>query len=443
MPGLGGATVTAASRSLRGDLLAAGTADGRVALAQVRFQPVFKDQTLQDLELELRDRGGFEIDPQRRPVRELSYQESPEGEKVGRRAGRGRRDRARPRRRARGRRHVAGTGAPDPAHEAGRRDHARAPRARRERSSPPRASGVLYHWDTRQWRRAADRHHARSARVPADRRRVGASAAPPSSSATRRATSRRGSARGRGRRRDLRDGEGARVRAPGLGGRSRSPPRPASAASPPTGARRVARPAPPDLGAHAAAVPRPAASAAVAALITPRADGIVVSAPDGTVERYSLDNPHPEFSWHALLGKVWYEGYPQPEYVWQSTGGTDDFEPKLSLVPLIFGTIKATFYALVFAVPLAVMGALYTSQFVHPSIKAKVKPTVEIMAALPSVVIGFVAGLWLASRVEATIVPVLLLIVLLPLVRHGGRALLGSPPVRRCAGGSSRAWSSS
>ena len=46
---------------------------------------------------------------------------------------------------------------------------------------------------------------------------------------------------------------------------------------------------------------------------------------------------------------------------------TDDFEPKFSLVPLIFGTIKGTFYALLFAIPLAVLGALYTSQFVHPT----------------------------------------------------------------------------
>ena len=121
-----------------------------------------------------------------------------------------------------------------------------------------------------------------------------------------------------------------------------------------------------------------------------------------------------------MFGKVWYEGYAQPEYVWQSTGATDDFEPKMSLVPLIFGTIKATFYALVFAIPLAVFGALYTSQFVHPTIKAKVKPTVEIMAALPSVVIGFIAGLWLASRVEAHLVPVLLLILFLPLAGTAG-----------------------
>ena len=78
-------------------------------------------------------------------------------------------------------------------------------------------------------------------------------------------------------------------------------------------------------------------------------------------------------------------------------GATDDFEPKISLVPLIFGTIKGTFYALIFAIPLAVLGALYTSQFVHPTIRARIKPTVEIMAALPSVVIGFVAGLYLGA----------------------------------------------
>ena len=125
-------------------------------------------------------------------------------------------------------------------------------------------------------------------------------------------------------------------------------------------------------------------------------------------------------------GKVWYEGYSEPEYVWQSTGGTDDFEPKLSLVPLVFGTIKATFYALIFAVPLSVMAALYTSQFVHPTIRAKVKPTVEIMAALPSVVIGFIAGLWLSSRVEAAVVPVLLLIASPAALRHYGGSLLGA-----------------
>ena len=105
----------------------------------------------------------------------------------------------------------------------------------------------------------------------------------------------------------------------------------------------------------------------------------------------------------------------------------------------MFGTLKGTFYALIFAIPLAVLGALYTSQFMHPR-SARVKPTVEIMAALPSVVLGFIAGLWLASRVEREIVPVLLMIVLLPLF-----GTLGSSCGAACPGprgtGSGRAWS--
>jgi phosphate transport system permease protein len=110
----------------------------------------------------------------------------------------------------------------------------------------------------------------------------------------------------------------------------------------------------------------------------------------------------------ALFGRLPYEGYKAADFVWQSTGGTDDFEAKLSLTPLIYGTLKGTFYALLLAVPLALLAALYVSQFMHPSLKATVKPIIEVMAALPSVVLGFIAGLWLAPRVEK-IVPGLVL----------------------------------
>jgi phosphate transport system permease protein len=154
--------------------------------------------------------------------------------------------------------------------------------------------------------------------------------------------------------------------------------------------------------------------------MTPKSDGLLASRVGGEVDFFRLTNPHPEASLHTLFGKVWYEGYAAPEYVWQSTGATDDFEPKMSLVPLVFGTIKGTFYALIFAIPLAVLGALYTSQFVHPSIRARIKPTVEIMAALPSVVIGFVAGLYLASVVERNLVAVMLLVIFLPLSGTSG-----------------------
>ena len=71
----------------------------------------------------------------------------------------------------------------------------------------------------------------------------------------------------------------------------------------------------------------------------------------------------------ALVGKIWYEGYDSPKWLWQSVGGTDDYESKLSLMPLVFGTLKGTLYALVFAVPVAVMAAVYTAHFMPPSVK--------------------------------------------------------------------------
>jgi phosphate transport system permease protein len=55
------------------------------------------------------------------------------------------------------------------------------------------------------------------------------------------------------------------------------------------------------------------------------------------------------------------------------------------------------------AIPVAILSAVYTSQFMHPTLKGVVKPVVEIMAALPSVVLGFLAGLWLAPRVEKAV----------------------------------------
>ncbi len=145
------------------------------------------------------------------------------------------------------------------------------------------------------------------------------------------------------------------------------------------------------------------------AALAPRGD-LIVQASDatGTLKLWSLDAAHPEVSFGLLWGKTHYEGYGKAEYVWQSTGGTDDFEPKFSLVPLIFGTLKGTLYAMLFAFPLAVLGALYTSQFASPRLRNAIKPTLEIMAALPSVVLGFLAGLVMAPLLERMAVEVLI-----------------------------------
>jgi phosphate transport system permease protein len=156
------------------------------------------------------------------------------------------------------------------------------------------------------------------------------------------------------------------------------------------------------------------ASQRPAIAITPKADGIVVLGASGALTEWQIENPHPEVTLRALFGKVWYEGYSAPEYVWQSTGGTDDFEAKFSLTPLIFGTIKGTLYALLFAVPLALLAALYVSEFMHPNLRAYLKPVVEIMAAMPSVVLGFLAGLWLAPIVERVVPGLFVLPLVVP-----------------------------
>jgi phosphate transport system permease protein len=158
-----------------------------------------------------------------------------------------------------------------------------------------------------------------------------------------------------------------------------------------------------------------AGEAVQALAFAPKGDGVLARTARGQIAEWQVENPHPEVTLKTLFGRVWYEGYSRPEYVWQSTGGTDDFEAKFSLTPLIYGTLKGTFYALLFAVPLAILAAAYVSEFTHPAIKAYVKPAVEIMAALPSVVLGFLAGLWLAPMVER-IVPGLFLLPLVEIV---------------------------
>ncbi|MGR6834913.1 ABC transporter permease subunit [Aliivibrio wodanis] len=146
----------------------------------------------------------------------------------------------------------------------------------------------------------------------------------------------------------------------------------------------------------------------------PNAEKLIVLTQKGW-QCFEVTNPHPEVSVQSVFGKIWYEGYPDPAYIWQSTAANDDFESKFSLMPLAFGTLKAAFYALIFAGPIAIGSAIYTAYFMSSNVRRYVKPTIEIMEALPTVIIGLLAGIWLAPIVENNLVAVFSLFVLFPL----------------------------
>ncbi len=152
-----------------------------------------------------------------------------------------------------------------------------------------------------------------------------------------------------------------------------------------------------------------------ALVISPRGTRLLAELPNNSISYWSVDNPHPEVSFSALWNRVWYESYPQPDYIWQSSSASNDFEPKFSLVPLTFGTLKAAFYAMLFATPLAICAAIYTGYFMAPALRRSVKPLIELMEALPTVVLGFLAGLWLAPFVESNLLGILSLLLFMPL----------------------------
>jgi phosphate transport system permease protein len=150
-----------------------------------------------------------------------------------------------------------------------------------------------------------------------------------------------------------------------------------------------------------------------AVAFAPKTNGFVASA-GGRLLQYDLDVRHPEVTLRSIFTPVWYESYPAPAHVWQSSSGTDDFEAKLGLWPLVFGTLKATFYSMLFGVPLALLAAIYTSEFVSPSARPRLKTLVESMASLPSVVLGFLAALVFAPFVQRTVPAVMVGFVTIP-----------------------------
>ncbi|MBC7980031.1 MAG: ABC transporter permease subunit [Armatimonadetes bacterium] len=152
-----------------------------------------------------------------------------------------------------------------------------------------------------------------------------------------------------------------------------------------------------------------------AAILDAKGESFWIASETGEAKKFEIKDRHPDAGWQAFFGEVWYEGGKGPVYQWQSTGGSDDFEAKLSLVPLIFGSLKGTAYALLFSIPIALLAAIFSAAFLPPDVKRIVKPTMEIMSSLPSVVLGFLAGLWLAPILDTRVPSVMMMVILIPL----------------------------
>jgi len=146
------------------------------------------------------------------------------------------------------------------------------------------------------------------------------------------------------------------------------------------------------------------------AVFSPRQDAVAVFGKDGSLNLHRGRVGFPGVSPGTLFSKVLYEGAKGPEFTYQSTGGSDAFQPKVSLIPLIFGTLKGAFWAMLVAAPPALLAALYSARFLAGRTREFLKPMIELLAGLPSVILGFVGALYLAPVLEANLFGILLLV---------------------------------
>lgn len=74
--------------------------------------------------------------------------------------------------------------------------------------------------------------------------------------------------------------------------------------------------------------------------------------------------------------------------------------PKYGLLPLIWGSFKVTFIALLLAGPIGILAALFSVAFAGKGLREVIKPVVELLAGVPSVVVGFFILMIVASALQ-------------------------------------------
>jgi len=113
------------------------------------------------------------------------------------------------------------------------------------------------------------------------------------------------------------------------------------------------------------------------------------------------DNPDAKINtteWRYMLLPHQWTGYSKPSYIWQPVGEIE----KYNIIPLFIGSLKITLVGLLFAVPLAVGAAIYVSQLARPRLREVIKPAIEMLSGIPSVVVGFFALIVMATVLQNT-----------------------------------------
>jgi phosphate transport system permease protein len=139
-------------------------------------------------------------------------------------------------------------------------------------------------------------------------------------------------------------------------------------------------------------------------------------------------------AWRHLLRPHQWTGYDRPEYIWQPVSSVH----KYNIVPLFIGSLKTTFAALLVSVPVGLAAALYVSQLCSPRWREWLKPGIELLAGIPSVVLGFFALIVMASmlqgffgyqsRLNATVAGIALGLAIIPVVFSIAEDALTSVP---------------
>jgi phosphate transport system permease protein len=96
-----------------------------------------------------------------------------------------------------------------------------------------------------------------------------------------------------------------------------------------------------------------------------------------------------------LFARTW-PGYTEARHIWQPVGDI----PKFDVIPLLTGTLKVTVLSMLIATPIAFLSAIYVSQYAGRRVREILKPAIELLASVPSVVLGFFSLVVLASAVQ-------------------------------------------